>query len=82
MTLPRKVDSHGAHAEHLDEELGQLARPRRERPRRRRAPGIVLQEPGYSSLTIHAQEPEGTTTCSERAKRSTVRAATCAASSW
>ncbi len=47
--------------------------------RRAGSPG---NRPGYSAFTIHAQEPDGTTTCSAFAKTSIVRAATCAASAW
>ncbi len=41
--------------------------------------GSPARRPGYSVLTIHAHEPDGTTTCSELSKISTVRAATSAA---
>ena len=80
MTAPRKVDSTPRTPSTSTRNCDSSRVRDASAPRRRRAPGIVLQEPGYSSLTIHAQEPDGTTTCSERAKRSTVRAATCAAS--
>ena len=43
--------------------------------------GSCLRSPGYSVLTIQAQDPDGTTTCSASPKRRTVRSATRAASS-
>ena len=45
-----------------------------------RRAGSCLSSPGYSVFTIHAHEPEGTTTCSDLSKSFTVRAATRAAS--
>jgi hypothetical protein len=41
---------------------------------------VSARSPGYSCFTIHAHEPEGTTTCSESLNSFTVRAATARAS--
>ncbi len=80
MTFPRKLDSTArtpsTSTRNWDSSRVRDASARAAVARR----GSSFRSPGYSSLTIHAQEPDGTTTCSERAKRSTVRAATCAAS--
>jgi len=45
-----------------------------------RASPVWVRSPGYSCLTIHAHEPDGTTMCSESLKSATVRLATAAAS--
>src|SRR5262249_29331167 len=43
--------------------------------------GSCFKRPGYSAFTIQAHNPEGTTTCTESANRSTEPAATASTSS-